>query len=156
MRGLDPDGKAQEAIEYENNTPIAIANLVISTHHAPSLSLRDPHCQLIKYVMKPLIADRLLPHQVMGHERDRLDSTVIVVNPTGAILVEGPKADCGLTGRKALVDTYGGMGRHGGGVFSGKDPSKVDRSAAYMAGYIDKGVVTAELADGCEIWTHVP
>jgi S-adenosylmethionine synthetase len=144
------------AIEYENNTPIAIANLVISTHHASRSSLRDPHYQLIKYVMKPVIADRLLSHQVMDHERDRLDSTVIVVNPTGALLVEGPKADSGLMDWKVLVDTYGGMGRHGGRVFSGKDPSKVDRSAAYMARYIAKGVVAVELADVCEIWTHVP
>jgi S-adenosylmethionine synthetase len=120
------------------------------------LSLRDPHYQQIKYVMKPAIADRLLSRQVIDHERHKLDSTVIVVNPTGAILVEGPKAISGLTDRKIIVDTYGGMGRRGGGVFSGKDPSKVDRAAAYMAGYIAEGVVAAELADVCEIWTHVP
>jgi S-adenosylmethionine synthetase len=129
---------------------------VISTHHAPSLSLRDPHYQLIKYVKKPVIADRLLSRQVMGHERHRLESRVIVVDPPGAFRVEGPKADSGLTDRKIIVDTYGGMGRHGGGVFSGKDPSKVDRSAAYMAGYIAESVVAAELAGVCEIWTHVP
>jgi S-adenosylmethionine synthetase len=119
------------------------------------LSLRDPHYQQIKYVMKPAIADRLPSHQVMDREPDRLDSTVIVVNPTGAFLVEGPKAESGLTGRKVLVDTYGGMGRHGGGVFSGKDPSKVDRAAAYMARYIAGRVGAAELADVCVIWTHV-
>ena len=118
MQGLYPDGKAQVAIEYENNTPIAIANLVISTHHAPSLSRRDLRYQLIEYVMKPVLPDRLLSHQVMDRERDRLDSTVIVVNPTGAFLVGGPKADAGLTDRKIIVDTYGGMGRHGGGAFS--------------------------------------
>jgi len=151
IQGLYPDGKAQLAIEYENNTPIAIANLVISTHHAPSLSLRDLRSQLIEHVMKPVIPDRLLSHQVMDQERDRLDSTVIFVNPTGAFLVGGPKADAGLTGRKIIVDTYGGMGRHGGGAFSGKDPSKVDRSAAYMARYIAKSVVAAELADVCEV-----
>jgi len=151
IQGLYPDGKAQVAIEYENNTPIAIANLVISTHHAPSLSLRDLRSQLIEHVMKPVIPDRLLSHQVMDQERDRLDSTVIFVNPTGAFLVGGPKADAGLTGRKIIVDTYGGMGRHGGGAFSGKDPSKVDRSAAYMARYIAKSVVAAELADVCEV-----
>ena len=95
--------------------------------------------------------DRILSHQVMDRERDRLDSTVIFVNPTGAFLVGGPKADAGRTGRKIIVDTYGGMGRHGGGAFSGKDPSKVDRSAAYMARYIAKSVVAAELADGCEV-----
>jgi S-adenosylmethionine synthetase len=151
IQGLYPDGKAQVAIEYENNTPVAIANLVISTHHAPSLSLRDLRYQLIEHVMKPVIPDRLLSHQVMEQERDRLDSTVIFVNPTGAFLVGGPKADAGLTGRKIIVDTYGGMGRHGGGAFSGKDPSKVDRSAAYMARYIAKSVVAAELADVCEV-----
>jgi S-adenosylmethionine synthetase len=151
IQGLYPDGKAQVAIEYENNTPVAIANLVISTHHAPSLSLRDLRYQLIEHVMKPVIPDRLLSHQVMDQERDRLDSTVIFVNPTGAFLVGGPKADAGLTGRKIIVDTYGGMGRHGGGAFSGKDPSKVDRSAAYMARYIAKSVVAAELADVCEV-----
>ena len=151
MQCLYPDGKAQVAVEYENNTPVAITNLVISTHHAPSLSLRDLRHQLIEHVMKPVIPDRLLSHQVMDQERDRLDSTVIFVNPTGAFLVGGPKADAGLTGRKIIVDTYGGMGRHGGGAFSGKDPSKVDRSAAYMARYIAKSVVAAELADICEV-----
>jgi S-adenosylmethionine synthetase len=149
--GLYPDGKAQVAIEYENNTPMAIANLVISTHHAPSLSLRDLRSLLIEHVIKPVIPDRLLAHQVMDRERDRLDSTVIFINPTGAFLVGGPKADAGLTGRKIIVDTYGGMGRHGGGAFSGKDPSKVDRSGAYMARYVAKSVVAAELADVCEV-----
>ena len=151
IQGLYPDGKAQVAIEYENNMPVAIANLVISTHHAPSLSLRELRQQLIEHVMKPVIPDRLLSHRVMDQERDRLDSTLIFVNPTGAFLVGGPKADAGLTGRKIIVDTYGGMGRHGGGAFSGKDPSKVDRSAAYMARYIAKSVVAAELADVCEV-----
>ena len=151
IQGLYPDGKAQVAIEYENNMPVAIANLVISTHHAPSLSLRELRSQLIEHVMKPVIPDRLLSHRVMDQERDRLDSTIIFVNPTGAFLVGGPKADAGLTGRKIIVDTYGGMGRHGGGAFSGKDPSKVDRSAAYMARYIAKSVVAAELADVCEV-----
>ena len=151
IQGLYPDGKAQVAIEYENNMPVAIANLVISTHHAPSLSLRELRQQLIEHVMKPVIPDRLLSHRVMDQERERLDSTIIFVNPTGAFLVGGPKADAGLTGRKIIVDTYGGMGRHGGGAFSGKDPSKVDRSAAYMARYIAKSVVAAELADVCEV-----
>ena len=151
IQGLYPDGKAQVAIEYENNMPVAIANLVISTHHAPSLSLRELRSQLIEHVMKPVIPDRLLSHRVMEQERDRLESTIIFVNPTGAFLVGGPKADAGLTGRKIIVDTYGGMGRHGGGAFSGKDPSKVDRSAAYMARYIAKSVVAAELADVCEV-----
>lgn len=151
IQGLYPDGKAQVAIEYENHTPVAIANLVISTHHAPSLSLRELRHLLIEHVIKPVIPDRLLSHQVMDRERDRLDSTIIFINPTGAFLVGGPKADAGLTGRKIIVDTYGGMGRHGGGAFSGKDPSKVDRSGAYMARYIAKSVVAAELADVCEV-----
>ena len=151
IQGLYPDGKAQVAVEYENNMPVAIANLVISTHHAPSLSLRELRHQLIEHVMKPVIPDQLLSHRVMDQERGRLDSTLIFVNPTGAFLVGGPKADAGLTGRKIIVDTYGGMGRHGGGAFSGKDPSKVDRSAAYMARYIAKSVVAAELADVCEV-----
>jgi len=151
IQGLYPDGKAQVAVEYENNMPVAIANLVISTHHAPSLSLRELRYQLIEHVMKPVIPDQLLSHRVMDQERDRLDSTIIFVNPTGAFLVGGPKADAGLTGRKIIVDTYGGMGRHGGGAFSGKDPSKVDRSGAYMARYIAKSVVAAELADVCEV-----
>jgi len=151
IQGLYPDGKAQVAVEYEDNTPVAIANLVISTHHAPTLSLRDLRSLLIEHVIKPVVPDRLLAHQVMDRERDRLDSTVIFINPTGAFLVGGPRADAGLTGRKIIVDTYGGMGRHGGGAFSGKDPSKVDRSGAYMARYIAKSVVAAELADICEV-----
>ena len=151
IQGLYPDGKAQVAVEYENNIPVAIANLVISTHHAASLSLRDLRQQLIEHVIKPVIPDRLLPHSTLDRERDKVDSTVIFINPTGAFLHGGPKADAGLTGRKIIVDTYGGMGRHGGGAFSGKDPSKVDRSAAYMARYIAKNVVAAELADVCEV-----
>jgi S-adenosylmethionine synthetase len=149
--GLYPDGKAQVAVEYENNVPVAIANLVISTHHAKSLALRELRHQLIEHVVKPVIPDRLLSHQVLEREQDKLDSTLIFINPTGAFLQGGPKADAGLTGRKIIVDTYGGMGRHGGGAFSGKDPSKVDRSAAYMARYIAKNVVAAELADVCEV-----
>jgi S-adenosylmethionine synthetase len=151
ITGLYPDGKAQVAVEYENNIPVAIANLVISTHHAASLSLRDLRQQLIEHVIKPVIPDRLFPHHTLDRERDKVDSTVIFINPTGAFLHGGPKADAGLTGRKIIVDTYGGMGRHGGGAFSGKDPSKVDRSAAYMARYIAKNVVAAELADVCEV-----
>jgi S-adenosylmethionine synthetase len=151
MPDLFPDGKAQVAIEYEDNVPVAIANLVISTHHAKSLSLPDLRHQLIEHVIKPVIPDRLLRHETLEHEKDKLDSTVIFINPTGAFLVGGPKADAGLTGRKIIVDTYGGMGRHGGGAFSGKDPSKVDRSAAYMARYIAKHVVASELADVCEV-----
>lgn len=151
VSGLYPDGKAQVAVEYENKVPVAVANLVISTHHAESMSLRDLRHQLIEHVIKPVIPDRLLSHKVLERERDKIDSTLIFINPTGAFLQGGPKADAGLTGRKIIVDTYGGMGRHGGGAFSGKDPSKVDRSAAYMARYIAKNVVAAELADICEV-----
>lgn len=149
--GLYPDGKAQVAVEYDGNMPVSIANLVISTHHTANLSLTDLRHQLIEHVIKPIVPDRLLSHNVIEQERDRLDSTIIFINPTGAFLQGGPKADAGLTGRKIIVDTYGGMGRHGGGAFSGKDPSKVDRSAAYMARYIAKNVVEAELADVCEV-----
>ena len=151
VSGLYPDGKAQVAVEYENNIPVAVANLVISTHHAESMSLRELRHQLIEHVIKPVIPDRLLSHTILERERDKIDSTLIFINPTGAFLQGGPKADAGLTGRKIIVDTYGGMGRHGGGAFSGKDPSKVDRSAAYMARYIAKNVVAAELADVCEV-----
>jgi S-adenosylmethionine synthetase len=151
IQGLYPDGKAQVAVDYEDNVPVAIANLVISTHHAPSLSLQDLRHQLIEHVVKPIIPDRLLSHSRIDAERDRTDSTTIFINPTGAFLQGGPKADAGLTGRKIIVDTYGGMGRHGGGAFSGKDPSKVDRSGAYMARYIAQNVVAAELADVCEV-----
>jgi S-adenosylmethionine synthetase len=151
ISGLYPDGKAQVAVEYEDNIPVAITNLVISTHHAESLSLQDLRHELIEHVVKPVIPDRLLSHQVIEGERDKTNSTVIFINPTGAFLIGGPKADAGLTGRKIIVDTYGGMGRHGGGAFSGKDPSKVDRSAAYMARYIAQNVVAAELADICEV-----
>ncbi len=151
MSGLYPDGKAQVAVEYDANVPVAIANLVISTHHAESLGLKELRHHLIDHVIKPVIPDRLLSHRVLDAEKDKLDSTLVFINPTGAFLVGGPKADAGLTGRKIIVDTYGGMGRHGGGAFSGKDPSKVDRSAAYMARYIAKHVVAAELADICEV-----
>lgn len=151
IQGLYPDGKAQVAVEYENHVPVAIANLVISTHHARRLSLPDLRHQLIEHVVKPVIPDRLLSHRLIDNERDKTDSTTIFINPTGAFLVGGPKADAGLTGRKIIVDTYGGMGRHGGGAFSGKDPSKVDRSGAYMARYIAQTVVAAELADICEV-----
>ena len=151
LPGLYLFGKAQVAVEYENDMPVSIANLVISTHHSPALQLTDLRASLIEHVIKPVVPDRLLSHSLMDAERDKLDSTVIFVNPTGAFLFGGPKADAGLTGRKIIVDTYGGMGRHGGGAFSGKDPSKVDRSAAYMARYIAKCVVAAELANVCEV-----
>jgi S-adenosylmethionine synthetase len=149
--GIYPDGKGQVAVEYEDNVPVAITNLVISTHHAESLSLADLRHALIEHVVKPVIPDRLLSHRVIDQERDKANSTIVFINPTGVFSEGGPKADVGLTGRKIIVDTYGGMGRHGGGAFSGKDPSKVDRSAAYMARYVAQNVVAAELADVCEV-----
>lgn len=151
VQGVYPDGKGQVAVEYENNVPVAIINLVISTHHAESLSLADLRHQLIEHVVKPVVPDRLLSHRVIDQERDNANSTIVFINPTGVFSEGGPKADVGLTGRKIIVDTYGGMGRHGGGAFSGKDPSKVDRSAAYMARYVAQNVVAAELADVCEV-----
>ncbi len=151
VQGIYPDGKAQVAVEYENNIPVAITNLVISTHHAESLSLAELRHQLIEHVVKAVIPDRLLSHQIIDQERDNANSTIVFINPTGVFSEGGPKADVGLTGRKIIVDTYGGMGRHGGGAFSGKDPSKVDRSAAYMARYVAQNVVAAELADVCEV-----
>ena len=149
--GIYPDGKGQVAVEYDGNMPVAITNLVISTHHAESLSLADLRHALIEHVVKPVIPDRLLSHRVIDQERDKANSTIVFINPTGVFAEGGPKADVGLTGRKIIVDTYGGMGRHGGGAFSGKDPSKVDRSAAYMARYVAQTVVAAELADVCEV-----
>ncbi|MGQ4807350.1 S-adenosylmethionine synthase [Candidatus Entotheonellaceae bacterium PAL068K] len=151
MSELYPDGKAQVVVEYMDGVPMVITNLAISTHHNSSLSLPDLRDQIIEHVIKPVIPDRLLSHASLESERHKLDSTRIFINPTGAFLQGGPKADAGLTGRKIIVDTYGGMGRHGGGAFSGKDPSKVDRSAAYMARYIAKNVVAAQLADVCEV-----
>jgi S-adenosylmethionine synthetase len=151
MQGVSPDGKAQVVIEYENLTPITIATLVISMHHTPSLSRHDLRCQLIESVMKPVIPDRLLSHQGMDRECDRLDRTVMFVHPTGIFLVGGRKADAGLTGRKVSVDTYGGMGHHGGGALSGKDPSQVERSAASTARDIAKSVVAAKLTDVCGV-----
>ena len=151
VQGIYPDGKGQVAVAYENKVPVAITNLVISTHHAESLSLAELRHQLIEHVVKAVIPDRLLSHQVIDRERDNANSTIVFINPTGVFSEGGPKADVGLTGRKIIVDTYGGMGRHGGGAFSGKDPSKVDRSAAYMARYVAQNVVAAELADVCEV-----
>jgi S-adenosylmethionine synthetase len=137
---------------YENNTPIAIANLVISTYHAPSLSLRDLRHRSIEYVIKPVIPERLRSHPVMDRERDRPDSRVVFVNPTGAFLVGGPKA--GLMGRKIILDTYGGLGRHGGRGFSGKDPSRADRSAASVAWSC--ACVEPGRSSVLALWTPVP
>jgi S-adenosylmethionine synthetase len=137
---LRPDGKTQVSIEYEDGVPRRLMNVVISTQHDPGVSIdRDLRPALIEHVIRPA-----LPEQFAGDEFE------IFVNPTGAFELGGPHADCGLTGRKIIVDTYGGMARHGGGAFSGKDPTKVDRSAAYAVRQMAKSVVTAGIAKRCE------
>ncbi|MDD5065877.1 MAG: methionine adenosyltransferase [bacterium] len=135
-----PDGKSQVTIEYENNKPKRVNAVVISTQHLASIEVKDLRPLIIDKVIKPVI-----PSDMMDKE------TKIFVNPTGRFVVGGPQGDTGLTGRKIIVDTYGGYSRHGGGCFSGKDPTKVDRSAAYMCRYIAKNIVAAGLAYQCEI-----
>ena len=138
---LRPDGKAQVTVEYdENNRPLRIEAVVVSTQHSASVSLETIRADVIREIITPVIPAELL-------DKD----TKIYVNPTGRFVVGGPQGDTGLTGRKIIVDTYGGYARHGGGAFSGKDPTKVDRSACYMARYAAKNVVAAGLADRCEI-----
>ncbi len=134
-----PDGKSQVTVEYENGKPKRIETIVISTQHSPDISNEQIKKDVIEKVIKP----------VCGSLWN--DKIKIFVNPTGRFVIGGPPGDAGLTGRKIIVDTYGGMGRHGGGAFSGKDPSKVDRSACYMCRYIAKNVVAAGLADRCEV-----
>jgi S-adenosylmethionine synthetase len=137
---LRPDGKSQVSVEYEDDRPVRIDTVVISTQHAPEVSNAQLREEIIDHVIKPTLPPQLLDAQTKYH-----------INPTGRFVVGGPQGDCGLTGRKIIVDSYGGMGRHGGGAFSGKDPTKVDRSACYMARYIAKNVVAAGLADRVEI-----
>ena len=137
---LRPDGKAQVTVEYVENKPARIDAVVVSTQHSNSVSLDTIRQDIIEQVIRPVIPSNLLD-----------ENTKIYVNPTGRFVVGGPQGDCGLTGRKIIVDTYGGYARHGGGAFSGKDPTKVDRSACYMARYAAKNVVAAGLADRCEI-----
>ncbi len=137
---LRPDGKTQVTVEYENGMPKGIDTVVISTQHAPDVSDEQIRRDMKEKVAEPILAN-------FGYS----DDFRLLVNPTGRFVEGGPKADCGLTGRKIIVDTYGGMGRHGGGAFSGKDPSKVDRSACYAARHIAKNIVAAGLADRCEI-----
>ena len=140
LRWLRPDGKSQVTVEYENGNPKRIHTVVVSTQHAPSVSYPQLRKQIIEQVLIPVLPKRLVDKKTIFH-----------VNPTGRFVVGGPKGDCGLTGRKIIVDTYGGRGSHGGGAFSGKDPTKVDRSASYMARYIAKNVVAAGLAEACEV-----
>lgn len=138
---LRPDGKTQVTVEYdENGTPKRVDTIVISSQHSADVSLDQIRSDIVKYVIKPIVPENLLD-----------DDTIIYVNPTGRFVTGGPAGDSGLTGRKIIVDTYGGIGRHGGGCFSGKDPTKVDRSAAYAARYVAKNIVAAGLAKKCEI-----
>ena len=137
---LRPDGKTQVTVEYEDGKPVRVDTVVISTQHAPEIGVATIREDMIREVIIPVIPENLLDQ-----------NTKIYVNPTGRFVVGGPAGDTGLTGRKIIVDTYGGYARHGGGAFSGKDPTKVDRSACYAARYIAKNVVAAGLADRCEV-----
>lgn len=137
---LRPDGKTQVTIEYEDFKPIRVENIVVSTQHSPDVSLETIREDIIREVIRPVIASELID-----------ENTKIYVNPTGRFVIGGPQGDVGLTGRKIIVDTYGGYAKHGGGAFSGKDPTKVDRSACYAARYVAKNIVAAGLADRCEV-----
>ncbi len=137
---LRPDGKTQVTVEYEGNTPVRIDTIVVSTQHADDVTQEQIRADVIEHVVKPVVPAELLDA-----------ATKYFVNPTGRFVIGGPAGDSGLTGRKIIVDTYGGYARHGGGAFSGKDPSKVDRSAAYATRHIAKNIVAAGLAERCEI-----
>jgi len=137
---LRPDAKSQITFRYENNKPVAIDAVVLSTQHSPEISNKALHEAVMDEIILPV-----LPKEWLHKD------TKFFINPTGQFIIGGPVGDCGLTGRKIIVDSYGGMARHGGGAFSGKDPSKVDRSAAYMARYVAKNIVAAGLAERCEI-----
>ena len=137
---LRPDGKSQVTVRYQDDRPVVVTKVLLAAQHRPDVSLEQIRADLIETVVMPVIPNELQP--------DPLD---IMVNGTGSFAVGGPQADTGVTGRKIIVDTYGGVGRHGGGAFSGKDPTKVDRSASYMARYIAKNMVAAGLADRCEV-----
>jgi S-adenosylmethionine synthetase len=140
VKWLRPDAKSQVSVIYEDGKPVAISNVVISTQHAADVS----HEEIEKFCIEKVVR-KVLPKSMLTAQ------TEFLINPTGRFVVGGPQGDTGLTGRKIIVDSYGGMGRHGGGAFSGKDPSKVDRSAAYMGRYVAKNVVAAGLADKCEV-----
>lgn len=139
LKYLRPDGKTQVTVEYDGFKPVRVDTVVVSTQHGPEVKQAQIKKDMIKYVIEP----------ICGKYLDK--KTVFHVNPTGRFIIGGPPGDCGLTGRKIIVDTYGGIGRHGGGCFSGKDPTKVDRSGAYMARYVAKNVVAAGLAERCEV-----
>ena len=137
---LRPDSKSQVTVEYDGNRAVRVDTVVISTQHAPEVSHADIRNFVIERIVKPSLPTDLVQGEIKYH-----------INPTGKFVVGGPHGDCGLTGRKIIVDTYGGWGRHGGGAFSGKDPTKVDRSAAYMARHVAKNIVAAGLSDRCEV-----
>ncbi len=137
---LRPDGKSQVTIEYEGKRPVRVNTVVISTQHSPAVSAHDLRDAVIEKIIKPVVPAEFLDKDTIFH-----------INPTGRFVIGGPQGDTGLTGRKIIVDTYGGKGRHGGGAFSGKDPTKVDRSACYMARYIAKNIVASGLADEVEV-----
>ncbi len=137
---LRPDGKTQVTIEYHDNKPVRIENIVVSTQHSPDVDLETIRKDIIEHVI-----NKIIPKEMIDED------TIYYVNPTGRFVIGGPMGDAGLTGRKIIVDTYGGYGRHGGGAFSGKDATKVDRSAAYAARHVAKNIVAAGLADKCEI-----
>jgi S-adenosylmethionine synthetase len=137
---LRPDGKSQVTVEYENGKPRRVHTVVVAAQHAPTITYKQLRKQIIEKVVLPVLPKRLVDRDIIFH-----------INETGRFVIGGPKGDCGVTGRKIIVDTYGGSSRHGGGCFSGKDPTKVDRTASYMARYIAKNIVAAGLADICEI-----
>jgi S-adenosylmethionine synthetase len=137
---LRPDAKSQVTLRYDAGRPVAIDAVVLSTQHDEDIALKDLQAQVLEHIIKPVLPAEWLHADTRFH-----------INPTGQFIIGGPVGDCGLTGRKIIVDTYGGMARHGGGAFSGKDPSKVDRSAAYAGRYVAKNIVAAGLADRCEI-----
>jgi S-adenosylmethionine synthetase len=135
-----PDGKSQVTIAYDGYTPVTVDTVVVSSQHSDKVSIEQIRADVLEHVIRPVIPESL-----------RTESTKYHINPTGRFVTGGPQGDCGLTGRKIIVDTYGGYGHHGGGAFSGKDPSKVDRSASYMARYLAKNIVAAGIADRAEI-----
>ena len=137
---LRPDAKSQVTLRYEDDKPVGVEAVVLSTQHSPEISLDDLREAVMEEIIKPVLPEKWLHEKTLYH-----------INPTGRFVIGGPVGDCGLTGRKIIVDTYGGMARHGGGAFSGKDPSKVDRSAAYAARYVAKNIVAAGLASKCEV-----